>query len=268
MSDKEIAECRNEFHTVALTTSFDHKMESDIAWLSEFLDYVPVVGGLKGVLEGCIGYTMTREKQGNSERLSTGLFGALILAVDVVILGALTVIAQGTKVLVKQVGKMAFTDIVIAGYGTKYASEAMLNLRMSPEQVMMAHMVSSLAVGVYASYKNYQSNLRDIMKNAGLENIDQAKDLMKYTGLTSKKLAKRLENGSIDSIIGMDKMNLDDLMKKTNMSKADILAELKKQNISINQINGLNVDKVVKKLDKGANGVEMPEITSNFNRSI
>ena len=102
------------------------------------------------------------------------------------------------------------------------------------------------------------------MKNAGLDNIDQAKDLMKYTGLSSKELAKRLENSSIESILGIDKKNLDYLMKKTNMSEVDILAELKKQNISIEKINGLNVDEIVKKLDK-TSASKMPEITAKFN---
>ena len=88
------------------------------------------------------------------------------------------------------------------------------------------------------------------MKNAGLDNIDQAKDLMKYTGLSSKDLAKRLENSSIESILGIDKKNLDYLMNKTNMSEVDILTELKKQNIDIDKINGLNVDEILKKLDK------------------
>lgn len=88
------------------------------------------------------------------------------------------------------------------------------------------------------------------MKNAGLDNIDQAKDLMKYTDLSSKELAKQLENSSIESILGIDKKNLDYFMKKTNMSEVDILAELKKQNISIDKISGLNVDEIVKKLDK------------------
>ncbi|MFQ7192977.1 MULTISPECIES: deaminase domain-containing protein [Erysipelotrichales] len=179
-----------------------------------------------------------------------GVFGTLSLAVDVATLGALSATTQGAKALAKEVGKVAFADIVIAGYGTKYTSEVMRNLGMSPEQVMMTHMVTSLAVGGYSSYKNYKKNLSDIMKNAGLDNIDQAKDLMKYTGLSSKDLAKRLENSSIESILGIDKKNLDYLMNKTNMSEVDILTELKKQNIDIDKINGLNVDEILKKLDK------------------
>lgn len=205
MSDKEIAELRTEFYTGVLTTSFDHKMESNLDGISEFLDYVPVVGGLKGIIEGCRGYTMTGEKLTDSERISVGVFGTLTLAVDVVTLGTLSATTTGAKALAKEVGKMAFADIMIAGYGTKYTSEVMLNLGMSPEAVMMTHMITSLAVGGYSSYKNYQSNLSDIMKNAGLENIDQAKDLMKYTGLSSKELAKQLENSSIESILGINK---------------------------------------------------------------
>lgn len=69
---------------------------------------------------------------------------------------------------------------------------------------------------------------------------------MKYIGLSSKDLAKRLENSSIESILGIDKKNLDYLMKKINMSEADILTELKKQNIDIDKINGLNVDEIVR----------------------
>ena len=250
MSDKEIAEYRNKFYTDTLTTSFNHKMESNLEGISEFLDYVPVIGGLKGLMEGCTGYTMTGEKLTNSERISMGVLGTLSLAVDVATLGALSATTQGAKALAKEVGKVAFADIVIAGYGTKYTSEVMRNLGMSPEQVMMAHMLTSLAVGGYSSYKNYKKNLSDIMKNAGLDNIDQAKDLMKYTGLSSKDLAKRLENSSIESILGIDKKNLDYLMNKTNMSEVDILTELKKQNIDIDKINGLNVDEILKKLDK------------------
>ena len=43
-------------------------------------------------------------------------------------------------------------------------------------------------------------------------------------------------------------------MSKTNKREVDILAELKKQNISIDKINGLNIDDIGKKLDKSIGG--------------
>lgn len=76
---------------------------------------------------------MIGEKLTNSECISMGLFGTLTFTVDVATLGVLSAITQGAKALAKEVGKVVFADIVIAGYGRKYTSEVMMNLGMSPE---------------------------------------------------------------------------------------------------------------------------------------
>lgn len=154
LTNAELTEVKEEYYQSYLQTSFEHEVYNDgwVKALSTTLDFIPVVGGVKNVIEGICGYTMTGEKLSDQERVSYGIMGVLTTAVDIVSLGtAGGLIKGGTavgKAAVKQVGKAAIMDSVSSvtiGWTSQFAMEKLSDMGLSAEAIFIVHTLAGIA---------------------------------------------------------------------------------------------------------------------------
>jgi len=174
--------------------------------LSNTLDYLPLVGGVKNTIEAFVGYSMTGEKMTTGERLLLGGLGVASAIIDVFTFGFGTGLVQGGKAvgkqvakgMMKQVGKYAVMDIttsVALGWTSNYASEKLTDMGLSSEEIFMVHLVASLSVMGYSKYKTNKVNINAsdketveiITDGSHLEN-GKLNPLGKTEGLTKAEL--------------------------------------------------------------------------------
>ena len=282
LTDAELVELKEEYYQQYLQTSFEHEVYTD-GWLknlSTTLDYIPIVGGVKNAIEGLCGYTMTGEKLTTQERISYTALGILTTAVDVFTLGTASGLIQGGKFVgkelaksgIKKLGKYAIMDSVSSvtmGWGSQFAGEKLRDFGLSAEGIFAIHLIAGIATAKMGKYKA-NKDLKKLASEVGLD-VDQLNDVLKYTGMSGDELEKALKSTSLENILGISDKNLEYLKKQTNLSTDTILNELKKQGLSIEDVNPSNVDDVINNFNRDSaydviKGIENGEITLITNK--
>lgn len=239
VSEAEADKLKKQFYSQALSTSFDHTVYNDGWWatLSTTLDYIPLVGGLKSIVEGFVGTTMTGEQLSANERLQYALMGAVSAAVDVFTFGTATAAVQGTKAVVKEGVKIIAKD-VLTGWSLKVGSQALANMDLPPQLAFMAHIGLNIAIS--------RSNIKKAKVTGGISKtggVDRTiDDLIKQTRLTSNQL---------DDIMKYTGKNADELLGL--LKKGDLLDIIQGRNIDFIEVNVNNYDELVSKGLKPSN---------------
>lgn len=207
LSDKEIKEAKANFYKGMLYTSFDHEVYANVflKGFSTTLDFIPVVGGVKNVIEGCTGYTMTGEKLIGSERATYAVLGTLSTILDLVTFGTASGLIQGgkyvgkeaVKVSIKQATKVAIqqtTGSVVMGWTSQFASEKLRDMGLSSEEIFALHvLVGVTTVGVskyqtrklYDNWDDFKEAMYDIGKRTDLtdkQKVNKIKKLFNHVG--------------------------------------------------------------------------------------
>ena len=261
LTDKELQEAKTNFYKGTLNTSFEHTVYANgfIKGLSNVLDFVPVVGGVKNVIEGCSGYTMTGEKLKDGERVSYAIFGTLSTVIDVVTLGTASGLIQGGKFIgkeaakasIKQVGKVALqqtTGAVIMGWTSQFASEKLRDMGLSAEEIFAIHVIVGVTVVGVSKYKktskvempeisskfNYKSKYDEVEFTAQLKNQEK--------GLNDLTISEFVENRKKFNELGRSK-------EATNLQK-ELREQFKQDKIEELLRNGSNYEDAVNETEK------------------
>lgn len=200
LSSTEIEKLKEEFYKERLMTSFEHQVYNDDWWsiTSNTLDYIPIVGGLKSLIEGCIGQTMTGEELSANERIQYRLMGVVSAGLDIFTFGVATAAVQGTKTGFKIAGAIAkytFIDVSI-GWGSSLGMEALYDMKLPPEMVFLTHIGVAIAVGKKSSIERVEN----LAKEMGMK-PQEVKDLMKYVGSNISEFEKIVKKGNLDDIL-------------------------------------------------------------------
>ena len=207
LSDKEIKEAKENFYKEILNTSFEHEVYADdfFKGLSTTLDFIPVVGGVKNVIEGCTGYTMTGEKLRDSERATYAVLGTLSTTLDLVMFGTASGLIQSGKFVGKEVAKASIkqatkvailetTGSVVMGWTSQFASEKLRDMGLSSEEIFVIHVlvgVSTVGVSKYQTRKLYDNwdDFKEVMYDVGKrtdltdkQKVNKIKKLFKHVG--------------------------------------------------------------------------------------
>lgn len=221
LSDKEIKEAKENFYKGILNTSFEHEIYADdfFKGLSTTLDFIPVVGGVKNVIEGCTGYTMTGEKLRDSERATYAVLGTLSTALDFATFGTASGLIQGGKYVGKEVAKASIkqatkvaiqqtTGSIVMGWTSQFASEKLRDMGLSSEEIFAIHiLVGASTVGISKLTKDKVIDSKtftnwDEMKNANKGTVTKLVNDYKPNGTTHprKWLATEGTSLTIDTV--------------------------------------------------------------------
>ncbi|MGL5259573.1 MAG: hypothetical protein ACRC7V_05635, partial [Lachnospiraceae bacterium] len=172
VSNAEVDKLKKQFYSQVLSTSFDHTVYNDGWWatLSTTLDYIPLVGGVKSFIEGCVGTTMTGEQLSTNERIQYALMGVISTAVDVFTFGTATAAVQGTKAVVKEGAKIIAKD-VLTGWSLNLGSQVLVNMDLPPQLAFVAHIGLNIAIS--------RSNIKKANMGASGAIDDLANDVVK-----------------------------------------------------------------------------------------
>ncbi|MEF9920499.1 MAG: AHH domain-containing protein [Erysipelotrichaceae bacterium] len=176
--DAEVDKLKKQFYSQQLSTSFDHTVYNDSWWatLSTTLDYIPLVGGLKSIVEGFVGTTMTGEQLSANEKLQYVLMGAVSVAVDCFTFGTATATVQGTKAVIKEGLKIVAKD-VLTGWSLNLGSQALANMDLPPQLAFVAHIGLNIAI----SRSNIKKSKDTLLDSKSFDTWDDMKKANKGT---------------------------------------------------------------------------------------
>lgn len=155
-----------------MQTSFEHKVYNDgwVEGLSTTLDFIPVVGGVKNLIEGAAGYTMTGEKLTDQERINYFALGILTTGVDIFTLGSATGFIEGGKIAGKELTKEGIKDLgkyilkdssvsIATGWGSQFVNEKLYDIGLSPEEIFAVHLTTGILMTGVNRYRNRQKEI-------------------------------------------------------------------------------------------------------------
>ena len=122
------------FNHEAYATQFDKE-------LSQLLDFIPVIGGVKAFFEGLTGITMTGELLTEEQKNLSMVMGVLSVALDLWTLGTLTATMTVTKALISStVRSIGF------GYAGKFVVEKLMNMGFTPLQAFVINLFGTIVL--------------------------------------------------------------------------------------------------------------------------
>ncbi|MEG0314802.1 MAG: hypothetical protein RR646_06040 [Erysipelotrichaceae bacterium] len=126
---------RDKYYKQRSITSFEHSMDSDLEGISKFLDYCPIIGGVKQTLEGIIGTTLSGELINDLEAKNMVAMGIFSIGIDLIPLGSILKSCNTVKSLVVSVTKdivtseaIGYTNSFMASCGAPPSSLIIMNL--------------------------------------------------------------------------------------------------------------------------------------------
>ncbi len=200
-SGYHIQELKKDFYEDQVVTLFDHDKYANgvLEGFSTVLNYIPIIGGVKNIVEANIGYTLDGEKLSADEKSMLITMGGLTIVIDVVTLGIGSIGKTGVKAVVEVFIKDAVVSVAI-GWTSEYASEKLREMGLTPEEIFLVHLAVMVVATAASVGVKESENLDDLVKQTGLT-TDQLDDIMKHTGLNADELADALKKGDLLDII-------------------------------------------------------------------
>ena len=160
----ELQELKKQFYAYNLGTAFNHEAYASgfTKALSKTLDFIPFIGGLKGIIEGIAGQTMTGELLTDNQRGMMIGMGVFSLGLDIVLLGAGAPFGDGAKAVVSYFVKATIPRVAV-GWTFELGNQALRNMGLTPEEIFVINIIATLAY-VYVNKKIHDSKNPKIIK--------------------------------------------------------------------------------------------------------
>ncbi|MEG0523664.1 MAG: HNH/ENDO VII family nuclease [Erysipelotrichaceae bacterium] len=226
---------RDKYYKQRSNTSFEHSMGSDLEGISKFLDYCPIIGGVKQTLEGIIGTTLSGELINDLEAKNMVVMGIFSTGIDLIPLGSILKSCNTVKSLVVSVTKDIVTSEAIG-----YTNSFMASCGAPPSTLIIMNL---LATSVFTHY-NKVSTIKDLdvtPPKVNSTNIDYIDDAF---------------SGKHKPIIDY-KYDVDPI-EKVGTNEIDIKSNNDKQNVDIKD-SFLST--------KGVSGAKPPKVSNNIKPS-
>ncbi|MEG0313632.1 MAG: hypothetical protein RR646_00005, partial [Erysipelotrichaceae bacterium] len=185
---------RDKYYKQRSITNFEHSMGSDLEGISKFLDYCPIIGGVKQTLEGIIGTTMSGELINDLEAKNMVVMGIFSTGIDLIPLGSILKSCNTVKSLVVSVTKDIVTSEAIG-----YTNSFMASCGAPPSSLIIMNL---LATSVFTHY-NKVSPIKDLDGTPHKVNSDNIADAMSIKGkvlLGDKLELNTNKNGTLNEI--------------------------------------------------------------------
>ena len=137
-----------EIYELNTNTAFNHEayatqFEKE---LSQLLDFLPIIGGIRGICEGTAGETMTGELLTKEQRVQSVCLGLFSLALDWWSLG---VFAAGKKMGIKVIAQGLLVDAaqsLVFGYSGKFVMEKLTSSGFTPLQAFVINLFGTIVL--------------------------------------------------------------------------------------------------------------------------
>ncbi|MEG0346359.1 MAG: hypothetical protein RR546_07835, partial [Erysipelotrichaceae bacterium] len=143
---------RDKYYKQRSITNFEHSMDSDLEGISKFLDYCPIIGGVKQTLEGIIGTTMSGELINDLEAKNMVVMGIFSTGIDLIPLGSILKSCNTVKSLA-----VAATKDIVTSEAIGYTNSFMASCGAPPSSLIIMNL---LATSVFTHY-NKVSPIKD-----------------------------------------------------------------------------------------------------------
>ncbi|MEG0346394.1 MAG: NucA/NucB deoxyribonuclease domain-containing protein [Erysipelotrichaceae bacterium] len=202
---------RDKYYKQRSITNFEHSMDSDLEGISKFLDYCPIIGGVKQTLEGIIGTTLSGELINDLEAKNMVVMGIFSTGIDLIPLGSILKSCNTVKSLVVSVTKDIVTSEAIG-----YTNSFMASCGAPPSSLIIMNL---LATSVFTHY-NKVSRIKDLdltSPKVNSTNIDYIDDA--FSGKTKSMICDSNDVCPIE-IVGINefdkKANKEQMVKEIN----------------------------------------------------
>ncbi|MEG0345952.1 MAG: hypothetical protein RR435_06725 [Erysipelotrichaceae bacterium] len=162
---------RDKYYKQRSITSFEHSMDSDLEGISQFLDYCPIIGGVKQTLEGIIGTTLSGELINDLEAKNMVAMGIFSIGIDLIPLGSILKSCNTVKSLA-----VAATKDIVTSEAIGYTNSFMASCGAPPSSLIIMNL---LATSVFTHY-NKVSPIKDLdvtppkVNSTNIDYIDDA----------------------------------------------------------------------------------------------
>ncbi|MEG0564349.1 hypothetical protein, partial [Anaerorhabdus sp.] len=183
-------------------------MDSDLEGISKFLDYCPIIGGVKQTLEGIIGTTMSGELINDLEAKNMVAMGIFSIGIDLIPLGSILKSCNTVKSLV-----VSATKDIVTSEAIGYTNSFMASCGAPPSSLIIMNL---LATSVFTHY-NKVSPIKDLdvtppkIKSSNIDYIDDA-----FSG-KNKPIIK--DKNDVDPV---EELGTNEIDKKPNNEKQNV----------------------------------------------
>lgn len=267
LTQAEIKEAKENFYKGTLVTEFSHERYTE-GWrsvLSTTLDFIPIVGGVKNVIEGCTGYTMTGEKLKDSGKLNYIVLGTLTTAIDAATLGVASGVVQGGKFIGKEAAKASIktvtkvalqqtTGSVIIGWTSQFASERLKDMGLSSEEIFAIHVIVGITMAGVSKYKNSNKTINEGASGAKspYSHLEDPPNVGAGKDFTQTQKSQIIE----------ENMNRNNGVVKSDMSGQELVRPQKSQKGVTPPKNEWQIDHITPKDKGGTNSFENAQVLS------
>ncbi|MEG0345333.1 MAG: hypothetical protein RR435_02865 [Erysipelotrichaceae bacterium] len=200
---------RDKYYKQRSITSFEHSMDSDLEGISQFLDYCPIIGGVKQTLEGIIGTTLSGELINDLEAKNMVVMGIFSTGIDLIPLGSILKSCNTVKSLV-----VSATKDIVTSEAIGYTNSFMASCGAPPSSLIIMNL---LATSVFTHY-NKVSSIKELdgmppkVNGTNINYIDDTFSVKKKLIIGNKYDVDPIEkvgNTEIDIKPNNDKQNVD-----------------------------------------------------------
>ncbi|MEG0315171.1 MAG: hypothetical protein RR646_07940 [Erysipelotrichaceae bacterium] len=185
---------RDKYYKQRSITNFEHSMDSDLEGISKFLDYCPIIGGVKQTLEGIIGTTLSGELINDLEAENMVVMGIFSTGIDLIPLGSILKSCNTVKSLA-----VAATKDIVTSEAIGYTNSFMASCGAPPSSLIIMNL---LATSVFTHY-NKVSPIKDLdvtPPKVKSDNIDDAMSIKGKVLLGDKLDLNTNKHGTLNEI--------------------------------------------------------------------
>ncbi|MEG0314804.1 MAG: hypothetical protein RR646_06050 [Erysipelotrichaceae bacterium] len=217
---------RDKYYKQRSITNFEHSMDSDLEGISQFLDYCPIIGGVKQTLEGIIGTTLSGELINDLEAENMVVMGIFSTGIDLIPLGSILKSCNTVKSLA-----VSATKDIVTSEAIGYTNSFMASCGAPPSSLIIMNL---LATSVFTHY-NTVSPIKDLdvtPTKANSTNLDYIEDA--FSGKTKSMF------GDNNDVVTIEKVVSNEIDIKVYYEKQN--ADIKDSFLSTKGASGANID--------------------------